>query len=210
MIDVKNLKIKVIDFKPGDRIGKLTIIKQDFSSIYSHVHKGKTKRNYRKNYKYLCDCGREGRTTGQKLRRYLKIGKISQCAPCAYRSRPQSIQRFPIEKKLYHNIISRCKGTKIKNKINLDIFIEYIKRDCFYCGAKPKKKTYLINNKYAKSEYIYANGLDRVDSKGDYEIGNIVACCKKCNIAKNVLTQSEFYSHIKKIYEYLKLGKNNE
>jgi predicted Zn-dependent peptidase len=33
---------------------------------------------------------------------------------------------------------------------------------------------------------------------------NIVACCKYCNIAKSDLTQTKFFNHIKKIYEYIK------
>lgn len=56
----------------------------------------------------------------------------------------------------------------------------------FYCGRRGVNR-----RKYRGSEFPY-NGIDRIDSNYGYEAGNVVACCKPCNYAKNKLSQTEF------------------
>jgi hypothetical protein len=61
---------------------------------------------------------------------------------------------------------------------------------CFYCGAEPANSCY---------DFPY-NGIDRVDSGGIYEVGNVVTACKVCNRAKSDMTQELFYEWIGKVY----------
>jgi 5-methylcytosine-specific restriction endonuclease McrA len=61
---------------------------------------------------------------------------------------------------------------------------------CFYCGKKPSQ---------LRKKCIYS-GIDRIDSKKGYEIGNVVPCCKSCNIAKNTMTIGQFRDWVTAVY----------
>ena len=69
-----------------------------------------------------------------------------------------------------------------------DIGYYLISSPCAYCGQ--------IEEKF--------NGLDRVDSNGEYTIDNVVPCCRYCNYAKNNMSIEEFKNHITKIYKYMR------
>lgn len=64
---------------------------------------------------------------------------------------------------------------------------------CFYCGGVVEK---------------YGTGLDRVDSEKGYLYSNVRPCCKRCNQAKNNLTEEDFYTFIRRIYKHLRLEVN--
>jgi hypothetical protein len=61
---------------------------------------------------------------------------------------------------------------------------------CVYCGTVPNFP-------------ISKNGIDRIDSSGCYEPGNVASCCYKCNVAKNRFTVEEFREHVKNMYNYM-------
>ena len=44
------------------------------------------------------------------------------------------------------------------------------------------------------------SGLDRIDSSLGYIQGNVIPCCRKCNMAKANLSQNEFLELISAIY----------
>lgn len=74
-----------------------------------------------------------------------------------------------------------------------------MKANCHYCGIEP-------SNTYMKSYYnVNYNGIDRVDNSIGYEMNNVVACCKMCNIAKNNNTEQEFLQWVKRLSEYQRL-----
>lgn len=61
-----------------------------------------------------------------------------------------------------------------------------------------------------KSECTYCGmvgdlGIDRIDPKGAYEMGNVVSACGSCNIMRSDLQVSMFLLHVKDIYETLQL-----
>ena len=77
-----------------------------------------------------------------------------------------------------------------KNKnveISKELYISIVEKSCHYC-----------NNQFENG----CNGIDRLNSSIGYIIGNIVPCCKTCNIMKNTLTKDEFFKHLKDIYNY--------
>lgn len=62
--------------------------------------------------------------------------------------------------------------------------------ECYYCGHVPD-----ITN----PAYNPYNGIDRLDSAVGYVPGNIVTACRKCNVAKHVLSEVEFLDLVKRI-----------
>lgn len=89
---------------------------------------------------------------------------------------------LPIVKHLYrryrYDAIRRGK----EFNISLEYFNAIIDQPCAYCGA-------IKDNCYTQNQYavkvLWYNGVDRVDSSGDYTEDNTVACCGKCNAAKS-------------------------
>ncbi len=56
---------------------------------------------------------------------------------------------------------------------------------CSYCGAPPT-----VRYQYGTKKPV--NGLDRVDNKQGYVVGNCVACCEFCNRAKGTKSATAF------------------
>lgn len=68
-------------------------------------------------------------------------------------------------------------------------FIAYLDQECIYCGEKATNTAY--RKQYAVTTRSY-NGIDRIDSSGDYTPANTVSCCKHCNAAKSDQTLAQF------------------
>jgi len=176
----------------GKRFGKLIVLER--SGTYKNKAPKTGQTSYRALFKCRCDCGIEEIKSGTFLRR----GKSTMCKSCCYKNRPQSLNKYSSEERLYNlSIVQRCKRTKIKNLLSLEEFCNIINKNCYYCNSIPTIKKYLdINNE------INANGIDRLDSSKDYILENCVPCCKQCNISKSTLSEKEFLNQIKKIYEF--------
>lgn len=76
-----------------------------------------------------------------------------------------------------------AKKRGIRFEITKDEFLVYIGKSCMYCGTK-------------------ARGVDRIDNKKGYVVGNIGPCCGVCNHMKKDLTENEFKKHCKMIVDY--------
>lgn len=87
-----------------------------------------------------------------------------------------------------------AKRRKIKWNLTREEFKNITKNNCYYCDAEPQPWKTPKNTTFA-----LVNGVDRIDSRKDYSIRNCVACCKKCNIMKNMWSKEEFLDHIKRI-----------
>ena len=81
--------------------------------------------------------------------------------------------------------------------LTLSQYNDLSKESCHYCGTLPANLT-----KYRIKENVLYNGLDRVDNNKPYSLDNTVPCCKICNSMKSNLTESEFLSHIRRIFEF--------
>lgn len=81
-----------------------------------------------------------------------------------------------------------------------DQFRLLTKMNCYYCGVEPLQ---IYDKKCSKyNGYWIHNGIDRLSDDNGYQIDNVVTCCKKCNYAKQGMTDIEFLNHIRKIYEH--------
>lgn len=88
---------------------------------------------------------------------------------------------------LYSRYKRWAKHSKTLFSLKLEEFKEIVQKDCFYCGAKPKR----IIKHYRKTinEEVYVNGVDRIDCSKGYEINNVVSSCSDCNYAKRCMSQ---------------------
>lgn len=68
---------------------------------------------------------------------------------------------------------------------------------CEYCGAPPSN----VFRTHKQTPYFYKyNGIDRIDSSKGYVKGNVVSCCRTCNIAKHTMGRVDFLSWVEKVY----------
>jgi hypothetical protein len=88
----------------------------------------------------------------------------------------------------YYRRNARYRGVPFE--LTLAQFYCLTKEKCFYCGSPPLNFI---------RKYIH-NGVDRVDSDKGYIIGNVVPCCKRCNISKSSMTVENFKKHVDLIY----------
>lgn len=77
-------------------------------------------------------------------------------------------------------------------------FRELSKMNCFYCNQPPSNVCSGESRGNEYGDFIY-NGLDRLDSGGDYTFDNCVPCCRRCNVAKNDMTFNEFIDWVGRV-----------
>jgi hypothetical protein len=100
-----------------------------------------------------------------------------------------------------HTTFTSYKGTAKRKglcfELNETQFTYITQQECYYCGKLPSN---IAKGKKKYGEWIY-NGIDRLDNLIGYKLDNVVPCCKNCNLAKRSLTEKQFLSLVKAIYE---------
>ena len=181
----------------GHKFGKLTVL----NTSETRGNRGQIR------YDCICDCGNTHIVSGESIR----SGKSKSCGCNKIEYKPKTYnpnRENQIWKQLYKSTIEkRSKKNKWEFVITSDEFIKLSKQPCFYCGIAPfieiKDRCNIINSD--KNIKIFANGIDRINSNLGYIIDNCVSCCKHCNTAKNIMTESEFKEWIVRLYNnYIK------
>jgi hypothetical protein len=134
-----------------------------------------------------CDCGTEKIVSGEKLR----SGNTKSCNCLRNTLLANEIRLgngYANLKELYRSYKKSAKKRNYIFDLNLETFKKITSSNCYYCGIEPKQ---VKNHKECFGKYIY-NGIDRIDNKKGYILGNVVPCCKICNSAKNTQTIEEF------------------
>jgi hypothetical protein len=87
----------------------------------------------------------------------------------------------------YHYMRGRAKEREIACTLSFEEYCSCVNGQlCYYCNGALEEA---------------GVGLDRIDSSRGYELGNVRACCRKCNVAKNDMTEQEFRDWVAKVYE---------
>lgn len=69
-------------------------------------------------------------------------------------------------------------------KLTLDQVFNISQLPCYYCDTLPHRIIRSVGGQ------ITVNGIDRVDNSIGYQIGNVVACCKTCNLLKKSVSKN--------------------
>jgi hypothetical protein len=93
----------------------------------------------------------------------------------------------------FSNFKALAKARSLDVDIDFEVFEKLHSQNCKYCGDEFDRGA--------------GYGIDRINSKLGYTEGNSVACCSKCNYAKNDLEHDEFIQNILKIANNLKNNK---
>lgn len=150
------------------------------------------------------DCINCKNETVQRIDEYNRKGKL--CKDCKIKQNSENqLLNKDLELVCSANLLSQLKRRYLKKGLtsNLNKYevLSLIKDNCHYCGSEPLNKK-IYKQKHFEYNFIY-NGIDRVDSKKGYIKGNVVTCCKKCNLAKSDMEYNEFINHIKIIFNHI-------
>lgn len=90
----------------------------------------------------------------------------------------------------YNALKLRCKRQGVEFKISYKVYIDKMKRNCYYCGLSVLKEI--------------GGGVDRRNNNlRNYTARNLVACCAACNkIKSNVLSWQEMKIGMAAIIKY--------
>lgn len=184
----------------GDRYGRLVVISLA----------GKNSKN-----KYLwlckCDCGNEKVIVGENL----SSGKTKSCGCLRAEFLSKSDWQFKLhedrEKALlkvqYSHLKRRDRNKGFNATIDFETFTTLSKSPCKYCGVTHSReiedRSSECKNRARLSDYVLmCNGIDRIDSSEGYSKSNCVPCCKFCNTAKNTMSDLDFFSWVRRVYEF--------
>jgi len=174
----------------GTRCGKLIVgeralTRADSDDVYHHV---------------TCDCG----NTKLIRLKHLVNRKVKSCGCSRYANIRASSYSY-----LYTRYRLRAKICNVGFDLTMDEFVKFIQRPCFYCGVigsnQLSRKTKRKGSKLIVDTFSY-NGIDRLDPKLGYVLGNMETCCWRCNFAKSDMTSTEFLDLVQRIYANLNLG----
>lgn len=155
---------------------------------------------------FICtDCYKN---TTQRVDEFNRKGKL--CRKCKNKkSSAKELESKDLELICANSLLSRLKKRYLHKGLTSNLngkeVLELFKSKCHYCGNLNSNK-YIYKQKFF-THIFYYNGIDRIDSKKGYIKGNVLPCCKKCNLAKSDMRYDEFIEHIKLIYANLLLRK---
>ena len=174
----------------GDKFGKLTVISSE----------GKPSKTRHEYFKCLCECGNTKSIRKDHLNN--KPKGIKSCG-CLYKTmyRPHMLEKgIAGFNDWYNKFKHACDIRKKHLALSKEFVYNLTQQNCHYCNTEPN--LVFLKGRY-NGDFIY-NGIDRVDNTLGYVEGNVVSCCKMCNIAKASYTKTEFLDWINQVYRHQK------
>ena len=175
----------------GKRYGRLLVL--GMSSKIKHGHTV---------CECVCDCGNLINVGSDRL----KTGNTASCG-CLHAEHVINMgkanrraDRFKtVTTAFYKQFLHYTKRIKRRCDVPYEMFMKLVQSNCSYCGVEPSN---VFKYQYSDETFRYS-GIDRVDSSIDYLVGNVVSCCRSCNIAKNDMTLSQFTSWVTRVYKQI-------
>ena len=173
----------------GRIFGRLTAIE------IGEVYIAPKRKNKIRRWICSCSCGNTSLTQTHSLLN----GTVTSCG-CLRKERSRAAVVLPVGVAAMHRLYDGYKRGAVKYgrsfTLSLETFKEITQQPCHYCGKAPSGIT---STKGLNGEYTY-NGIDRQDNKVGYEDGNVVPCCKQCNMMKGTQTVEEFLEGVSRVY----------
>lgn len=146
-------------------------------------------------WKCICDCGNATVVRANNLAN----GTTKSCG-CLKKEVPQVQPKGPGSgfTRVYAGYQWSAKKRNREFALTENQFRALTLADCHYCNSRPSK---IMKTSSKLSIYVY-NGIDRVDNKIGYIVGNCVSCCECCNKAKGTKTYDEFIAWINRLIKY--------
>jgi hypothetical protein len=185
---------KIVDLR-GRRFEKLLVVARTVELPYTSALRYRSKKPG-VCWDCLCDCGKRCVVSSKNL----LCGNTRSCGCLRIFSDPTMGSKKSLFRKY-----KRSAGVRgLSFEVDFDFFLQTIKGACNYCGCQPSQ---FLNS---SREGIYYNGIDRLDGKVGYRVGNIVACCKSCNYLKWSKDEETFIVWLKRCYEHLSRSVSEE
>jgi 5-methylcytosine-specific restriction endonuclease McrA len=86
-------------------------------------------------------------------------------------------------------------------------YVVLVTKPCWYCGGLPvnregTKSLKRVNGAPKYNGVIAHHGIDRKNSDVGYILANCVPCCKQCNYAKGVRSDTDFVAWVRKVFRH--------
>lgn len=183
---------KFVDLK-GKIFGKLTIVeyypKQDKNKITWY-------------WKCLCECGNY---TYTRTKEFTKEKPVQSCRSCGHKRMGKS-NVLPNYQSLKNRLYKNYKHNAIKRNYEFNLtkeeMLNLFSKNCHYCGQEPIEMKGDMSGNYTEIPFK-RNGIDRIDNSKGYTIGNVISCCRNCNIAKSTMSYPKYINFIIKSYNNL-------
>lgn len=103
---------------------------------------------------------------------------------------------------LYAEYRYRAKKKRYPFLLTKEEFVTLSQQRCTYCGVKPRPVRNNGRVIWNRQQLFKFNGVDRVNNTRGYVKGNCVPCCFRCNMAKGILTLTQFKGWLRRAYRY--------
>ena len=102
-------------------------------------------------------------------------------------------------KQAFIHFMNACvRKRKLACTLSEDEWLTLVSQSCHYCGSNGSNEAKRRPDAHYGKSFHY-NGIDRIDSSFGYVAGNCLPCCKRCNIAKNIMGYDEFKTWVHRI-----------
>jgi hypothetical protein len=182
----------------------LARLKEEFTGhMFGRLHVLDVTNNQKYPVAYCqCSCGELVTVRCANLR-----NGITRSCGCLARELASARKRLMPGKAAMRTLLFSYKYHATQRNLEFDLtesqFCELTSQVCYYCGIPPL--TIQKPSSGVGGVYVY-NGIDRVDSRSGYSLGNCVPCCKRCNTAKSDMSVHNFLDLVRRIYS-LHIGK---
>jgi hypothetical protein len=181
----------------GARIGALTVVEKSAK---------KSERHRSASWVCQCDCGNLVTMRSDALYAN-KEARCPACRKAPQKKRITKVDRFDIAiGGVFTTYRSSAKKRGYAFELTRAECDKLFLSDCHYCG-NPPQGNFRTGYKPTEAGLKY-NGIDRVDNKLGYVAGNIVACCRFCNVAKHKMSYDDFLTLCRRIAERHPRGSN--